>query len=69
MWIFIEGTGKLIVDGVGKMVRRGDFVCIPPGMKHAIKACTELHIIEVQVGNELAEEDIERFDWDWNSVD
>ena len=39
---------------------------IKPGMKHAIKADTELHIIEVQVGDELAEEDIERFDWDWS---
>jgi len=35
-------------------------------MKHAIKAVGgELHIIEVQIGDELSEDDIERLDWDW----
>lgn len=33
--------------------------------KHAVKAVTELHIIEVQVGDELTEDDIERLEWDW----
>lgn len=69
MWTFVEGTGKLIMDGVVKQVGRGDTAYIKPGMKHAIKADTELHIIEVQIGSELTEEDIERLDWDWNNVD
>ena len=42
---------------------------IRPGMKHAIKADCELHIIEVQVGDELTEEDIERLEWDWSQFD
>ena len=29
------------------------------------KAIIELHIIEVQIGDELTEDDIERMDWDW----
>lgn len=66
MWTFVDGTGKLILDGVIKEIGRGDTANIKPGMKHAIKADTELHIIEVQVGDELTEEDIERLDWDWN---
>ena len=41
---------------------------IKPGMKHAIKANTSLHNIEVQVGDELTEEDIERLDWDWEEM-
>ena len=65
MWTFVDGTGKLIIDGVITEVQRGDTAYIKPGMKHAIKAVTELHIIEVQVGDELTEEDIERLDWDW----
>ena len=28
----------------------------------------ELHIIEVQIGDELIEEDIERFDFEWDKV-
>ena len=66
IWTFIEGTGELILDGKVKQVERGDVAVIKPGMKHAIKGITELHIIEVQVGDELTEEDIERLDWEWN---
>ena len=65
IWTFVDGDGKLILDGEITNVSRGDMVYIKLGMKHAIKANTELHIIEVQVGDELAEEDIERLDWDW----
>ena len=68
IWTFIDGTGKLIIDGKIIQVARGDTVHIKPGMKHAIKADGELHIIEVQIGDELTEEDIERLDWDWTTV-
>ena len=65
IWTFVDGDGSLILDDVITKVGRGDMAYIKPGMRHAIKANTELHIIEVQVGDELTEEDIERFDWDW----
>ena len=66
IWTFTEGTGELIVDGEVKEVHRGDVAVIKPETKHAIKAVDgELHIIEVQIGNELTEDDIERLDWDW----
>ncbi len=65
MWTFVDGTGKLIIDDIITEVGRGDTAYIKPGMKHAIKADTELHIIEVQMGDELTEEDIIRLDWDW----
>jgi mannose-1-phosphate guanylyltransferase len=58
-------VGELILDDVVKEVHRGDVAVIQAGTKHAIKGITELHIIEVQVGDELTEEDIERIDWDW----
>ena len=65
VWTFTEGTGELILDDEVKEVHRGDVAVIEAGMKHAIKGITELHIIEVQIGDELTEEDIERLDWDW----
>ena len=68
IWTFVDGTGKLIIEGTIKSVERGEIAYIRPGTKHAIKADTELHIIEVQIGDELTEEDIERLDWDWNSI-
>ena len=66
VWTFTEGEGDLILDDEVIRVRRGDVAVIKAGMKHAIKAIGgELHFIEVQIGDELVEEDIERIDWDW----
>ena len=65
VWTFTEGTGELILDGEIRTVCRGDIAVIKPGLKHAIKGITELHIIEVQIGDELTEDDIERLDWNW----
>ena len=68
-WVVIEGEGEAILDGEKRAVHRGDTVVVPLGTKHGIKADTDLHIIEVQVGDELTEEDIERLDWDWTAKD
>lgn len=65
VWTFTEGVGELITDDIIKKVHRGDVIVIPVGTKHAIKGITELHIIEIQIGDELTEDDIERFNWNW----
>ncbi len=65
VWTFIEGEGRLILDGVETKVERGITVTIKKGTMHAVKAVTDLRFIEVQSGDELIEEDIERFDWEW----
>lgn len=69
LWTFSEGKGDLIIDGKVTRVRRGDTAVIPAGTKHAIKALEgcDLHIIEVQLGDTLTEDDIERLDWDWDN--
>lgn len=41
---------------------------IAPEMKHAIQDITEIHIAEVQIGDELTEEDTERLDWNWTNI-
>lgn len=69
MWIFVKGAGIVIIVDEVRSVGRGDYVCISPGEKHAVKAYTDLHIIEVQIGDELSEDDIERFDLNWNDID
>lgn len=48
-------------------IGRGDTVCIRKGMRHAVKAMTDLLFIEIQSGDLLVEEDVERFDWNWKS--
>lgn len=69
IWTIIEGTGSIILDGTLTEIWRGYTVSIKPGTGHAVKANTEMHIIEVQIGNELTEDDIERLDWnsEWDN--
>lgn len=64
-WTFVQGEGIFVLDGVERHVKAGDTVHIPVKHYHAIKALTELTFIEVQCGNPLIEEDIERFEWEW----
>ena len=68
VWTFVEGEGLFVLDGEVRRVKAGDTVIIPVEHYHSIKAITELTFIEVQMGNPLIEEDIERFDWDWEKV-
>lgn len=65
IWTVIEGSGILLLDGHTRNVKRGDVAYITAGMKHALGAVTDLHLIEVQIGNELTEADIVRYAMDW----
>lgn len=64
-WTFVQGEGIFVLDGEELHVKAGDTVHIPVEHYHAIKALTELTFIEVQCGNPLIEEDIERFEYYW----
>ncbi len=66
VWTFVQGEGLFVMDGKEQMVKTDDTVVIPVGHLHAIKAITPLTFIEVQSGNPLVEEDIERFEWKWS---
>ena len=67
IWSFVEGDGELIINDEIRKVTKGDYVVIPKGTRHAIKALNnDLHIIEVQIGDSLVEEDIIRLDYDWD---
>lgn len=67
VWTIVDGTGLLVVDGNVTEVKCGDVIHIKREHLHAIKAISDLYFIEVQSGEKLVEEDIERFDWDWNN--
>lgn len=65
IWTIVDGTGELLMDGHIRNVRRGDVAYITKGQRHALRAVTELHFIEVQIGEELQEDDIESYEWSW----
>ena len=65
-WTIVEGEGIFVLDGVERKVGPGETVAIPVNHYHALKALTTLTFIEVQTGNPLVEEDIERSEWKWS---
>lgn len=65
-WTIVEGEGIFVLDGVERRVGPGETVVIPVNHYHALKALTTLTFIEVQTGNPLVEEDIERSEWKWS---
>lgn len=65
IWTIVDGTGEVIVDGHSRNVRRGDVVYLTAGQKHALRALNDVHLIEVQIGKILEEDDIEQFEWTW----
>ena len=60
VWTFIDGEGELVLDGIRSVIGT-----IRKGVRHAVRAISDLTFIEVQSGDLLVEEDIERFDWNW----
>ena len=67
-WTIVDGEGEIIIDGVQKLVKRGDSFIIHRNQLHAIRAnndCASLIIVEVQLGPILSEEDIQRLPKSW----
>ena len=68
-WVVVRGEGTVACGGRQWRVGAGDSVFIPLGAMHrAAAADGELELIEVQRGELLSEEDIERFADDFGRV-
>jgi len=68
VWTIIKGEGEFILNDELKLVKSGDVLQVKSGEKHAIKAITDLEIIEVQTGSQLIEEDIVRLYMNWEDI-
>ncbi len=69
-WVVVEGTAKVTLDGKEITVRTGEAIDIPIGAAHRVEnpGETDLIFIEVQRGNYLGEDDIERLQDDYGRV-
>lgn len=66
-WILIEGSGEVFLDGRVLDVKAGEILHIPLHSKHRVKANTDiLRFIEVQSGTYFGEDDIIRYEDDYN---
>jgi mannose-6-phosphate isomerase-like protein (cupin superfamily) len=70
-WIVVRGTADVTSDDKVTNHRYGDYISLPRGTKHRLM-CTgdeALEIIEVQVGDSFAEDDIIRYEDDYGRVE
>jgi mannose-1-phosphate guanylyltransferase len=68
VWTVLRGKGEIALDNKLSPLKAGDVIEIKEGVKHAVKAHTDLEIIEVQRGSELVEEDITRLFLEWREI-
>lgn len=64
-WVIVSGTGEIVVDGDVKEIHAGMTIEIKKGVLHSIRAKDQIHAIEVQFGDMLEEDDIERLGMWW----
>lgn len=66
-WVVVSGTAKVKIGNKVMIVPTNSSVYVPKGIKHRIENPTHLplKIIEIQTGDYLEEDDIERFDDDF----
>ncbi|MDO4511784.1 MAG: phosphomannose isomerase type II C-terminal cupin domain [Bacteroidales bacterium] len=66
VWTVVDGCGTLVLDGVVSEVAPGSVVQIAKEQMHTIRAKgTDLYFVEVQLGDLLQEDDIDRFPYSW----
>jgi mannose-1-phosphate guanylyltransferase/mannose-1-phosphate guanylyltransferase/mannose-6-phosphate isomerase len=63
-WVVVVGTALVECDDVKKNVCENESIFIPKGSKHRLSnpGDSDLHVVEVQSGGYLGEDDIVRFD-------
>lgn len=59
-WVVVEGEGFAVIDSERTPVGPGAVVEVPAGAWHSLEARTEMVVIEVQVGEAVSDEDVER---------
>ena len=67
-WVVVKGMARVVIEGEEKFVRSGESIFVRSGYKHRLEnpGKIPLEVIEIQVGEYLEEDDIVRFDDDWN---
>jgi mannose-6-phosphate isomerase-like protein (cupin superfamily) len=66
-WVVVSGLAKVTREGEVMTLGPNESTYIPPGTRHRLENAGKeaLFVIEVQSGDYLGEDDIERFDDDY----
>jgi mannose-6-phosphate isomerase len=66
-WVVVAGRARVTLDGSERELEVGDTIDIPAGTAHRVESCGRgpLTFIEIQRGEYLGEDDIERLEDDY----
>lgn len=69
-WIVVCGSGQVILEGVTRDVKAGDYIYVAKGSRHRMinPHDSELQFIEVQLGSYFGEDDIKRYEDDYQRL-
>jgi mannose-1-phosphate guanylyltransferase/mannose-1-phosphate guanylyltransferase/mannose-6-phosphate isomerase len=69
-WVVVAGRPRVVLDGEARDLGPGDHAFIPAGAKHRIEnpGAEPVEIVEVQLGDYFGEDDIERYEDDYDRV-
>lgn len=68
IWTIVSGEGELFLNGILYPSNKGDVFDIARGSKYAIRAITDLEIIEVHFGFEFSEQETVMLASDWEEI-
>lgn len=68
IWTVLTGEGEMRLDGMPVYLKAGDSIRIPKNSYHAIRAITDMDIIEIQIGLSMGSADITREMYDWEEI-
>ncbi|MBJ6360057.1 sugar phosphate nucleotidyltransferase [Paenibacillus sp. GCM10012307] len=61
----VTGNAEVLMEGKLYKLQSGDVLQIPAGTNHGLKAVTDLELMEVLLGKDLAKEDVIRVAMEW----
>lgn len=69
-WVIISGSAEVVLNEKTTPLKAGEFVYIPAGTKHRLRnpGKTPLIFVEVQTGSYFGEDDIVRYQDDYNRI-
>jgi mannose-1-phosphate guanylyltransferase/mannose-6-phosphate isomerase len=69
-WVVVQGTAQVTIDSREYLLRKGESTFVPIGSVHRLEnpGMIPLEIIEVQIGDHISEDDIIRFEDDYNRI-
>jgi mannose-1-phosphate guanylyltransferase/mannose-1-phosphate guanylyltransferase/mannose-6-phosphate isomerase len=66
-WLVVRGAGQVVLDGVTRDVKIGDYVFVAKGCRHRMinPHDSDLQFVEIQLGSYFGEDDITRYQDDY----